>query len=187
MSFVLPAALTGNQSIASAIATPIRDATIPIANIRPSGCLGPGGGLTSGLETDIGARCYSTARRQGAPPRRACRSADHAGAVAAHGGRAGAAEARRRSAVMAPERLGELGRLAVADVVRHLADGQAPLAQEIERAPHAHARYVAAEARLADLREGALELAPRGRKAPRDVVELERLSVLALDDLLRLL
>src|SRR3954465_5733363 len=99
----------------------------------------------------------------------------------------GAAEARRRRSVVAPERLRELGRLPVADAVCDVPDGQLAFAQQLERAPHPHLRDVRAEASPRDLGEGALELAARGRGAPRDVVELDRVRVFALDDLRGLL
>ena len=98
-----------------------------------------------------------------------------------------AAEARRRRSVVAPERLGELGGLPVADAVGHVAHGHVPLAEQLEGAPHPHFRHVRAEARLAHLGERPLELAPRGGEPPRDVVQLDRVGVLALDDLGRLL
>ncbi len=73
--------------------------------------------------------------------------------------------------MMAPERLRELGGLAVADAVRDLADGQPAARQELARALHAHGGEVLAERRVPDLRVGALQLPARGGDAPRDVVE----------------
>src|SRR3712207_6723852 len=149
---------------------PIRDATMPIANIRPSGCLGPGGGLSSGLETDTARDLIRRGGRKqprSAGPWRLERRGD-----AAVAGRfaAGAAEARRRRTVVAPERLGELRGLAVADAVGDLAHRQPPIPQKVEGLAHAHARYMRAEARAADLGEGALQLPARGGEAARDVV-----------------
>ena len=78
---------------------------------------------------------------------------------------------RRRQPVVAPERLGELGRLAVADALGDLADGQDPARQQVGRRVHANAGQMRAERRVADLGVGALQLAPRGRDAAGDVVE----------------
>src|SRR4051812_32607433 len=103
--------------------------------------------------------------------------------AAAHSGLADAAEARGRRTVVAPEGLRELGRLAVPDAVRHVPDGQAAFAQELERALHPHLGHVGAEARRARLGERPLELAARGREAPRHVVQLDLVRVFALDDL----
>src|SRR5207302_5959199 len=104
-------------------------------------------------------------------------------------GRTGAAlrpalppEARGGTAVVAAERLGELGGLAVAHPAGHLPDRERALPQELERTAHPDLRQVGAEARLAGLRECALELAARGGQAPGHGVELEVARVLALDD-----
>src|SRR3954469_24946078 len=83
---------------------------------------------------------------------------------------------------MAPERLGELGRLAVAHAVRDLAHGQRPRREHLGRAVHAHGGEVLAEGRPADLAVRALELAPRGGDAAGDVVERDLSRVLGLDD-----
>ena len=83
---------------------------------------------------------------------------------------------------MAAERLGELGRLAVADAVGDLAHGQAPARQQLGGPLHAHLRQVLAERRVADLGVGALQLAARGRDAAGDVVEGEVARVVLLDD-----
>src|SRR3954471_24421136 len=100
------------------------------------------------------------------------------GAVVAHATGVRTAEARRRRAVVAPERLRELGGLPVADGVGDVAHRQRALAQELERAAHADLGHVRAEAGVAYLGEGALELAPRRREPPRDLVELDRMGVL---------
>src|SRR5918994_1164104 len=86
-------------------------------------------------------------------------------------------------ACMAPEGLGELGRLAVAHAVRDLAHGQAAAGQQLGGLLHPHAREVVAERGLADLRVGALQLAARGGDPARDLVEREVAAVLLVDDL----
>src|SRR5438552_535060 len=83
---------------------------------------------------------------------------------------------------MAPERLRELGRLPVANAVRHLADGQPAPAQHLGGSLHPHRREVLPEGRVADLAEGALELAAGGRHPSRDVVERELGGELARHD-----
>src|SRR5438067_10567775 len=83
---------------------------------------------------------------------------------------------------MAPERLRELGRLPVAHAVRHLADGQPAPAQHLGGSLHPHRREVLPEGRVADLAEGALELATGGRHPSRDVVERELGGELARHD-----
>jgi hypothetical protein len=88
---------------------------------------------------------------------------------------------------MAAERLGELSRLAVADARRHVADGHAALAEQLQRLPHADLGEARAEARVAGLGEGALQLAARGRQPAGDRVELQVVRVLLLDDLHRFL
>src|SRR3954447_26690858 len=118
-----------------AIATPMIDATIPMPNMRAIGCCGwpwgvPSSDLTAGDPSSPGggkgapsATCESAqaARAQtaaGWPPEPAAPGGG--GPAGARRAMAGPAEARRRRAVVAPERLGELGRLAVADAVGHL-------------------------------------------------------------------
>lgn len=83
---------------------------------------------------------------------------------------------------MAPERLRELGGLAVADPVGDLADGEPASGEQLRRAFHADRRQMLAERRLPDLGVRALELASRGRHASSDVVEREVGAVLGLDD-----
>ena len=92
------------------------------------------------------------------------------------------AKRRRGEPVMAPERLRELGGLAVADPVCDLADGEAAGGQELRRALHANRREVLAERRVADLGVRALKLASRRRDASSDVVERQVGAVLGLDD-----
>src|SRR3954447_21394563 len=101
------------------------------------------------------------------------------GETAAHPLRA---EGRGGDAVVAAEGLGELRRLAVADPPGDVADGQRAGRQEVGGAVHAHAGEMLAERRVPDLAVGALELAPRGRHAPRDVVEGEIGAVFLRDD-----
>src|SRR3954454_10160076 len=89
---------------------------------------------------------------------------------------------RRRDPVVAPERLGELRRLAVADPPGDLADGQRVVVQEEGGLLHADGREVLAEGRPSDLGVGALQLAARGGDAAGDVVEGEIGAELLLDD-----
>jgi hypothetical protein len=94
-------------------------------------------------------------------------------------------EVRRGRAVVAMEGTRELSGLAIADAGRDVADGDPASAEELARPAHAHPREVRPEAGAADLGEGALQLPARGGDPVRDVVELERGRVLALDDLER--
>ena len=84
--------------------------------------------------------------------------------------------------MVAAEGLGELRRLAIADPMGDFADRQAPHAEHLGGPVHPHGGQVLAESGVADLRVGALELAPAGRDAARDVVEAEVRGVLGLDD-----
>ena len=93
-----------------------------------------------------------------------------------------AAEARRRSAVVAPKRLGELGGLAVSHCASHLVHRRAALPEQFGRSFHPDPLEVGAKARLACLGEGALELAARGDHAPGDVVEVHAAGVFLVDD-----
>src|SRR5829696_2608994 len=88
-------------------------------------------------------------------------------------GRVLAAERRRWSTVMAPERLGELSGLAVADSPGHVTDRVLALAQELGGTRHADALQLAAETGATGLREGALELPPRRRDAVRHLRKRE--------------
>src|SRR4051812_10799268 len=106
---------------------------------------------------------------------------------AAGAGRPSGPEVRRGDADVAPERLGELGRLAVPDAGRNLADRHRAGGQQLGGAGHPHPGQVLAERGAADLGEGPLELAARGGQAPGDVIQRELLGVLALDDMARLL
>ena len=63
---------------------------------------------------------------------------------------------------MAPEHLGELGGLPVADGAGHDLDRQSSGRKQLRGAVHPGALELAAEACVADLREGALELPPAG-------------------------
>ena len=83
---------------------------------------------------------------------------------------------------MAAERLGELRRLAVADAVRDLADGQVRVASiSAARSMRTRVRW-SRNVVLADLGVGALQLAPGRGDATGDVIEREVGGVLALDD-----
>src|SRR3954453_841586 len=84
-----------------------------------------------------------------------------------------APEVRGRHAVVPPERLGELGGLAVADPPRYLTYGQRVVVEQQRGLLHAHPGEGPAEGRVAHLGVGALELPARGGHAPGDVVEGE--------------
>src|SRR5437899_5010 len=168
-------------------------------SIRASGLLGTGRPPASWH----GARVYRRPVKAGAPWTRALGGGRRVGqrrpvAVEVPAGLAGRAaipgraraalrpalppEARGGTAVVAAERLGELGGLAVAHPAGHLPDRERALPQELERTTHPDLCQVGAEARLASLREGALKLAARGGQAPGHGVELEVARVLAPDD-----
>ena len=83
--------------------------------------------------------------------------------------------------MMAPERLRELRRLAVAHVVGHLSHRHRAFPQELECPLHPHLREVGAEGRAADLGKRPLELTPRGSDAPRHRVEIHVRAVVARD------
>src|SRR5215210_3622122 len=164
---------------------PIRDASRPSPSIRATGCFSPsilgsvsGGPLASSDSTRslsvIGARVYWLVKTGGmaAYPRLPLGS-EPAGR---------AAEARRRIAVVAPEDLGELGRLAVAHGGRHVLHGQRALHQELCRARHPDALKLAAEARVAGLRKRPLELPSRGRNLARHARQREIVIAVAARD-----
>jgi hypothetical protein len=88
----------------------------------------------------------------------------------------------RCDAQMTPERLRELGRLAVPDTARNLADGQVPVAQQRGGALHANPRQVLAKRGVADLGVRALELSARRGHAPGDVIKREVVRVFGLHD-----
>src|SRR3954467_10839182 len=92
------------------------------------------------------------------------------------------AEAGGRRAMMAPERLRELRRLAIAYAVGHLSHRHRAFPQELECPRHPHLREVGAEGRAADLGKRPLELAPRGGYLRRDGVQIDLATVVALDD-----
>src|ERR1700709_2810091 len=69
----------------------------------------------------------------------------------AHGSASVGAEIRRRDALVAPERLGELGGLAVADAVRDLTHGQRARGEHLRGLLHADPRQVITERGLPDL------------------------------------
>src|SRR5215211_5174873 len=96
---------------------------------------------------------------------------------------AAGAELGRGDAVMAPERLGELGGLAVSHAVRDLADRQAAGRQQLAGALHADSRELVAERRVPDLGERPLQLAARRGDAAGDVIERELFLVLVRHDL----
>src|SRR4051794_13114631 len=187
----------GNQSMTSPRAMPSTDAMRPTITIcvmvrRPPR---PPRGSTSArvLSSPIARRSYApgvTARngdarrmtsrplseglRRGAGSRRGDALGPHEPAAGAEIGRC--------DPVVAAERLGELGGLAVADAVGHVADGEAPDPQQLGGAVHAHGGQVLTEGGLADLAVGALQLASRGGHATGDVVERQVGGVLVLDD-----
>src|SRR5680860_6536 len=174
----------GNQSMASEIAMPTAVATRLTSAIPSMGRLrntrtalprpDHGAGLYFSRPTCATRSVLGQARL--APPNK-CR-----GSLGREGLAPDAAEARRRCAVVAPEGLGELGGLAVAHGARHLVDRRAALAEQLGRPLHAHTLEIGAEAGLARLRKGALQLAARGDHASRDVVELHAAGVLLIED-----
>src|SRR3954447_6087712 len=91
-------------------------------------------------------------------------------------------EVGRGDAVVAPERLGELRGLAVADPPGDLPDGQRVVVQQLGGLLHPDAGEVLAEGRVADLGVRALQLAAGGGDAPGDVVEGQVGPELLLDD-----
>ena len=176
---------------------PSTDATAPMASIWPQlgaalarGPRSPpppsapllrthGGGI---LWERSDGRCAG--RRAGARPlcglRRAGGLSVQRAREAPVGARAVGAVVRRRDAEVAPERLRELGRLAVADAVRDLAHGQ-PAGWSSSSAAFSIRTRVRWSRNVvcADLGVGALELAARGRDAAGDLVEREVAAVLA--------
>ena len=93
------------------------------------------------------------------------------------------AEGRGRSAVVSPEGLCELGRLAVADRARDGLDGEGAFAKQLGSTGHPDALELTPEARRTGLRESALQLSTRSRDRPRDRVQRKVLvRVAALDD-----
>ena len=158
----------------------VASAAISSSPQNPSAAASYGRGATDGTPgADRGAGA-GAAMRRGRPGRRP-------GARSARRARAVGAVVRRRDAEVAPERLRELGRLAVADAVRDLAHGQAAGGQQLGGLLHPDAREVVAEGGLPDLGVGALQLAAGGRDPARDLVEREVAAVLLVDDLRGLL
>src|SRR5690242_17148255 len=92
------------------------------------------------------------------------------------------AEAGGRRAMVAPERLRELCRLAVPNAVGHLPHRHRALPQELECPLHPHLREVGAEGRAADLGKRPLELTARCGYLSRDGIEVDLAPVIALDD-----
>src|SRR4051794_22956242 len=104
---------------------------------------------------------FAAAARQPACARREPRSGGDVERRALEAAAGGArAVVRGGDAEMAPECLGELGRLAVADSARDLADGEALVDEQVGGPVHPHAGQVLAERRVADLRVRPLQLAP---------------------------
>ena len=89
----------------------------------------------------VSAARYARTRRADA----ARRSAGASDAAARDGATRRGAEVRRGDALVAPERLGELGGLAVADAVGDLAHGQRARGEHLGRLLHPHAGQVVAE------------------------------------------
>jgi hypothetical protein len=88
----------------------------------------------------------------------------------------------RGDAEMAPERLCELGGLAIADTPGNLANGEVAVTQELGGTLHANARQMLAKRGVADLGVCALELTAGGRDTASDVVEGKVARVFGLDD-----
>ena len=188
-------AACGNQWIGRPAAMPIAEAMTP--NDDPAGrwcarlvlrrdVLAACGAILWGRRrrtaTQLSAPCCGD--RSAAARRSAVRRASRAQAASDRGvrGSGACAERRRREPVVAPERLRELRGLAVADALGDLADGQAARRSSSAARSIRTRGEVLAERRVADLGVGALELAARGRDAPRDVVERQIGAVLGLDD-----
>jgi hypothetical protein len=92
------------------------------------------------------------------------------------------AKARRRHAEAHAKDAREVRRRAVAHQPRHVAHGDRRLlGQELRRDRHAPRQQVLLEARLAELRVCALQLARRARHRPRHDVQRQRPAVVALD------
>jgi hypothetical protein len=82
--------------------------------------------------------------------------------------------------VVAAECLGELRRLAVADLAGDVADGSTVVEQHLAGAIHAYGGQVGAEAAASGLVEDALELTGRGPDRAGDLGNCQRLGVAAL-------
>src|SRR4051794_807759 len=159
----------GNQLITSATTIPTMEAIAPTRTIWPMVRL-PG-------FTARDPRCSVRGRPSGGRP------FGRLGVVGSpREARFRGPEAGRGCAVVAPERLGELGRLAVAHAVGDLADRQVAVAQQLTGPLHADAGQVLPERGLAHLGVAALQLAPRRGDPAGDVVEREVVPVLLLDD-----
>jgi hypothetical protein len=92
------------------------------------------------------------------------------------------AKARRRHAEAPAKDAREVRRLAVANEPRHVAHrDRRLLGEQLRRDRHAPRDQVLVEARLAELRIRALELARRTRHGARHRAQRERLAVVALD------
>ncbi|HEY2571204.1 MAG TPA: hypothetical protein VGI27_07015 [Solirubrobacteraceae bacterium] len=93
------------------------------------------------------------------------------------------AKARRGHAEAPAKDARKVRRLAVADEPRHVAHrDRRLLGQEPRRDRHASRLQVLVEARLAELRIRALQLARRARHGARNSAERERLAVVARND-----
>src|SRR3954452_5031827 len=185
VSIFLPSAeaWVGNQSISRPSAIPHAEAIAPMTSsgtrwLRPdfSSRMRAASYATRAAEGTAAAAGSGRARQAAAGRRRS-------GVMPVAEGLAVGTEGGGREALMAAERLGELGGLAVPDPARDLAHGQAAAREQLGRALHPDAREVLAERGVADLGVGALELAARGRDAAGDVVERQVRGVLRLDDL----
>jgi hypothetical protein len=93
------------------------------------------------------------------------------------------AKARRRHAEAPAKYAREVRRLAIADQPRHVAHrDRRLLGKELRRDRHAPRHQVLVEARLAELRIRALQLARRARHGARHRVQCEWLAVVARHD-----
>jgi hypothetical protein len=91
--------------------------------------------------------------------------------------------ARGRHPEAPPERAREVRRLAVANQARHVAHRDRGLIREqLRRDRHAPREQVLLEARVAELRVGALQLPWRARHRARDHRQRQRPAVMARDD-----
>src|SRR5918992_3938191 len=169
-------AWVGNQSMIRPRMTPRTEATRPIAISSLKWLRLSSPAMISSLPSDcMDAATYRSAGTEGT---------DAGGARLGRQARraAGRAVVRGRHALRAPERLGELRRLAVADPVRDLAHRHAGAREQLGGAVHPHGRELLPERRPTDLGVGALELAARGGDSAGDQLERQLARVLALDD-----
>src|SRR3954471_17123336 len=190
-------ACSGNQSMRRPAAMPRMETTTPMASIWRQSARACGRSTLSGADA-MRPESYASAPTNAAleaPGRRPadtlvpvlggaiCRAQAVRERTERRCGAPAGPEVRRRHPLVAAERLGELGGLAVADPVGDLADGERPGGEHLGGLLHPDLGQVVAERGLADLRVGALELTAGRGHAAGDVVQGERGRELAVDDL----